>query len=149
MKASMRCAFLTVITTIALAAAQFSVPPGATAQRIAETTPFATAQSLSAGWDVNGDRAQPTGYLGGSTMVERPSVRLVAPHFERAVPKRRLLPYYLAGAIAGGAITYAVMPKSCDVGDNMFCQYTVLAYPAIGAGAGGAIGLLVGYFRER
>jgi len=63
--------------------------------------------------------------------------------------RRRLLPYAVVGAVVGGGVTYAVMPKSCDVSENMFCQYTLASIPIIGAAAGGWIGLLVGYLRER
>ena len=63
--------------------------------------------------------------------------------------KRRMRPYVLGGAVVGAAVGYAVMPKSCDVGDNMFCGYTSLGYPWVGLGLGAWAGLLVGYLRER
>jgi len=63
--------------------------------------------------------------------------------------KRRMRPYVIGGAIIGGVAGYAVMPKSCDVGDNMFCGYTsLLAYPWVGLALGSAAGLLVGSLRE-
>lgn len=62
---------------------------------------------------------------------------------------RRMLPYAIGGALVGGVIGYAVMPKSCDVGDNMACHYTSLGYPFIGVGVGAWAGILVGYLRER
>jgi hypothetical protein len=62
----------------------------------------------------------------------------------------RLLPYFVVGALAGGVIGYAAMPKGCDVGQNMICGYTnAVAYLTVGGVAGGAAGLLVGYMRER
>lgn len=63
--------------------------------------------------------------------------------------RRRMGPYAIGGAILGGAVGYAIMPKSCDVGDNMFCGYTALAYPFIGLGVGSWAGILAGYLRER
>ena len=63
--------------------------------------------------------------------------------------KRRVLPYYVIGAAFGGAVGYAVMPKGCDASENMFCGYSLAAYPIGGAAIGGLIGIIVGYTRER
>ena len=63
--------------------------------------------------------------------------------------RQRIRPCAAGGMIIGGVIGYAVMPKACDVGDNMFCQYTSLGYPFVGIGVGGWAGILVGYLRER
>ncbi len=63
--------------------------------------------------------------------------------------KRRLRRYALVGALAGGVATFVVMPKSCDVSENMACQYMLASYPLIGAGVGAWIGIGIGYFRER
>jgi hypothetical protein len=63
--------------------------------------------------------------------------------------KRWLIPYAIGREIAGGVIKYAIMPKSRDVGDNMYCRYASLGYPFVGLGLGGWAGLLVGHLRER
>jgi hypothetical protein len=55
----------------------------------------------------------------------------------------------IGGAVIGGTAGYAIMPKSCDVGDNIFCGYASWAYPFVGLGAGGWAGILLGYLRER
>ena len=63
--------------------------------------------------------------------------------------KRRITPYAIGGAIVGGVAGLALMPGACDVGDNMFCQYTQFGYPLVGVGVGTWLGILTGYLRER
>lgn len=63
--------------------------------------------------------------------------------------RRKLVPYALGGAVIGAVLGYALMPKSCDVGDNMFCQYTLAAYPVLGAGAGASAGIIFGVLRDQ
>ena len=63
--------------------------------------------------------------------------------------KKRIRPYAIGGAAIGALAGLALMPKSCGDDDNMFCQYTLVMYPFIGAGVGGWMGILVGYVRER
>jgi len=62
--------------------------------------------------------------------------------------KRDIVPYAVAGAIAGGVVAYAALPKSCDVSENWFCQPTLVAQHVLGAVMGAWVGAAVGLFRE-
>ena len=146
----MRRCCLTVLAAITGLVVQFSFPSFATAQRLASTSVF----TPSAAHDTNlrplaESAPRSLSFSTVTAAVEAEHRLLVSDGAEGKVSKKRLLPYYLAGAVVGGVVTFAAMPKSCDVGDNMFCQHMLFAYPAIGAGAGGAVGLLIGYLRER
>ncbi|HEX8211381.1 MAG TPA: hypothetical protein VF584_14510 [Longimicrobium sp.] len=112
------------------------------------------AQFVPAAIEISSSPALPGGgdFGPSPTPVERTRTgslyELPADTTARAL-RRRLRPYAIGGAVVGGLIGYAIMPKSCDVGDNMFCQYTSLGYPFVGLGAGAWAGILVGYLRER
>ncbi len=77
----------------------------------------------------------------------RPSYALPADSASEAW-KRRMRPYMIGGAVAGAAVGYALAPKSCDVGDNMFCGYAWVGYSWLGLGIGAWAGFLTGYLRE-
>ena len=74
---------------------------------------------------------------------------------EGAGLRKRLLPYAVIGAIAGGLIGYAAHAgvfwdrKPCDGDLNPFCPVTPYAYTLIGAGAGWWTGVGIGYIIER
>ena len=76
----------------------------------------------------------------------RPSYAL--PADSASAWKRRMAPYVLGGAVAGATVGYALAPKSCDVGDNMFCGYAWVGYSWLGLGIGAWAGFLAGYLRE-
>ena len=65
--------------------------------------------------------------------------------------RKRLTPYVLISALAGGVIGYAVEGASrpCDRERYIACPLRPYGYVVMGAAGGVAAGTLVGYLRER
>jgi hypothetical protein len=132
-------------SAIVFATMQILQPPEMQGQRLPASAQFAPAAVEIPPLEGGGGHWIPLAPR--DPTLARPAYELPADTAFRAL-RRRMRPYAIGGAIVGGVVGYAVMPKSCDVGDNMFCRYQSWAYPVIAAGVGAWAGFLVGYVRE-
>lgn len=136
------------ILIVLTAATPFLAPTCLEGQKLPAESPFSRADVEI----IARDRFVASGLLYGSSgTLDSHSARTPYTLPADSVQKdlgQRLVPYSLGGAAIGTVIGFALMPRSCDVSENMFCQYTLAAYPVFGAGAGGWAGILVGLLRE-
>ena len=143
---------MSVLRFSTLAVVFFSVqllaPPHAPGQRLSRELQFASGTTVTQANTASG--SIPDVRL---TSLPAGSAPTIPPYTLRVDPtrslKRRILPYAIGGAVVGGVAGLALMPGACDVGDNMFCQYTQFGYPLVGVGVGTWLGILTGYLRER
>lgn len=68
--------------------------------------------------------------------------------------RRRLVPYYVAGVVLGGAIGFVIDRSAYGVErkDDCYspvCPLVPYTFTIIGAGAGSVTGIVIGYLRER